>query len=222
MIFTTSRPIHLETVRWGYHPVEGSAQCQSISALAFSPDGTRIVSATMEGQIQMWDAEMGIELTSLVEQEPDGATHEVKDGGMTVTTSYKDPIFALAFSPNGKRLAAGSQKQIRLWNMGTGNWGKGISSINNSKDGTAVFHGSKVLVFSPDSTVLVNGDRNGRIQLWDTTTTNEIVTLNGHTGQVETLHFSPDGKTLVSASQDGTILLWDWDEILKGSSTMDE
>ena len=194
----------------------------SISALAFSPDGTRIVSATMEGQIQMWDAEMGIELTSLVEQEPDGATHEVEDGGMTVTTSYKDPIFALAFSPNGKRLAAGSQKQIRLWNMGTGNWGKGISSINNSKDGTAVFHGSKVLVFSPDSTVLVNGDRNGRIQLWDTTTTNEIVTLNGHTGQVETLHFSPDGKTLVSASQDGTILLWDWDEILKGSSTMDE
>ena len=59
-----------------------------ISALAFSPDGTRLVSATMEGQVRMWDAEMGIELTSLVEQDLDGAKYEVKDGGMTVTVSY--------------------------------------------------------------------------------------------------------------------------------------
>ena len=193
-----------------------------ISALAFSPDGTRLVSATMEGQIQMWDAEMGIELTSLLEQDPDGATHEVKDGGMTVRTSYKDPIFTLAFSPNGKRLAAGSQKQIRLWNMETGNWGKGTSSINNRKDGTEAFQGSKAVVFSPDSTVLVNGDRNGRIQLWDTTTGNEIITLNGHTGGVETLRFSPDGNILVSAGQDGTILLWDWDKIIKDSTGTDK
>ena len=193
-----------------------------ISALAFSPDGTRLVSATMEGQVQMWDAEMGIELTSLVEQDPDGAKHEVKDGGMRVKTSYKDPIFVLAFSPNGKRLAAGSQKQIRLWNMGTGNWGKGISSIDNRKDGREVFQGSKALVFSPDSTVLVNGNRTGKIQLWDITTGDEPITLNGHMEGVETLQFSPDGNTLVSAAQDGTILLWDWNEIITGLSVKDK
>ena len=193
-----------------------------ISALAFSPDGTRLVSATMEGQVQMWDAEMGIELTSLVEQDPDGAKHEVKDGGMTVTVSYKDPIFVLAFSPNGKRLAAGSQKQIRLWNMGTGNWGKGISSIDNRKEGREVFHGAKALVFSPDNTTLINGDGNGRLQLWDITTGDELITLNGHMEGVETLQFSPDGNTLVSAAQDGTILLWDWNEIITGLSVKDK
>ena len=197
-------------------------QMPTISALAFAPDGTRIVSATMEGQIQMWDAEMGIELTSLVEQEPDGAEYEVKDGGMQVTTRYKDPIFVLAFSPNGKRLAAGSQEQIRLWNMETGNWGKGTSSINSREEDRAVFHGSQALVFSPDNIILVNGDRHGKLQLWDITTGDEIITLNGHMEGVETLHFSPDGNTLVSAAQDGTILLWDWDEILKGSPMMDE
>ena len=197
-------------------------QIPSISALAFSPDGTRLVSATMEGKIQMWDAEIGIELTSLVEQDPDGAKHEVKDGGMTVTTSYKDPIFVLAFSPNGKLLAAGSQKQIRLWNMGTGNWGKGITSIDNRKEGREVFHGAKALVFSPDNTTLINGDGNGRLQLWDITTGDELITLNGHMEGVETLHFSPDGNTLVSAAQDGTILLWDWDEIIKGLPVKDK
>ena len=197
-------------------------QMPKISALAFSPDSTRIVSATMEGHIQMWDTEMGIELTSLVEQDPDGAEYEVKDGGMTVTTSYKDPIFALAFSPNGRRLAAGSQRQIRLWNMETGNWGKGISSINSREEGRVVFQGSQALVFSPDNMILVNGDRHGKLQLWDITTGNELTTLNGHTAEVEILYFSPDENTLVSAGQDGTILLWDWDEVLKGSSTMDE
>ena len=197
-------------------------QMPKVSTLAFAPDGTRIVSATMEGQIQMWDAEMGVELTSLVEQEPDGVEHEVKEGGMMVTTTYKDPILVLAFSPNGKRLAAGSHQQIRLWNMETGNWGKGITSIDGYKDGREIFHGSEALVFSPDNTILVNGDGNGRIQLWDATTPDEIITLDGHAEGVETLQFSPDGKTLVSAGQDGTILLWDWNEILNGSIVIGE
>lgn len=197
-------------------------QMPKVSTLAFAPDGTRLVSATMEGQIQMWDAEMGVELTSLVEQEPDGVEHEVKEGGTMVTTTYKDPILVLAFSSNGKRLAAGSHQQIRLWNMETGNWEKGITSIEGYKDGKEVFHGSEALVFSPDNMILVNGDGNGRIQLWDATTTDEIITLDGHMEGVETLKFSPDGKTLVSAGKDGTILLWDWNEIIKGSPMTDE
>ena len=206
-----------------------------ISALVFSPDGTRLASATMEGNVHMWDAETGIGLVSLTEQDPDNVKYGVKaaadaDSHATVVkttfpdaiVTYQDPISVLAFSPNGKLLAAGSQRQIRLWNMETGNWGKGITSIDSYKDDREVFHGAKALVFSPDNKTLINGDGNGRIQLWDITTGDEIITLNGHMEGVETLHFSPDGNTLVSAGQDGTILLWDWDEVLKGSSMMDE
>ena len=106
------------------------------------------------------------------------------------------------------------------WKLAIG--GKGTSSINSRKNDTEVFQGSQALVFSPDNKTLIHGDRNGKLQLWDITTENQLITLNGHTAQVETLYFSPDGNTLISAAQDGTILLWDWDEILKGSSTMDE
>ena len=199
-----------------------------ISALVFSPDGKKLVSGTMDRNIQMWDTETGIGLVSLTEQDPDNAKYNVKaeadaDPDATVvktifpdaTVAYRDPITALTFSSNAKLLAAGSRKQIRLWNMGTGNWGKGISSINNRKDSREVFHGSEVLVFSPDNTVLVNGDENGRIQLFDMTTGDEHITLNGHMEGVETLQFSSDGNTLVSAGQDGTILLWDWDKVVE-------
>ena len=211
----------------GLHP--------SISVLMFSPDGKKLVSGTMEGNIQMWDTETGIGLISLAEQDPDNVKYGVKAAAeagpdATVTTTvfpdatvtYQAPISVLAFSPNGKLFAAGSHSQIRLWNMETGNWGKGITSINNRKDDREIFHGAKALVFSPDNTTLINGDGNGRLQLWDITTGDELITLNGHMEGVETLHFSPDGNTLVSAAQDGTILLWDWEEIIKGLPVTDK
>ena len=206
-----------------------------ISALVFSPDGKKIVSGTLDGNVQMWDTETGIGLISLTEQDPENVKYGVKeaaeaDRDATVVTTispdatatYREPITVLAFSPNGKLLAAGSHQQIRLWNMGVGNWGKGISSINNREEDKAAFQGSQALVFSLDNKTLINGDGNGRIQLWNITTGDELITLNGHTKGVETLHFSPDGNTLVSAAQDGTILLWDWDEIINGLLVQDK
>jgi WD40 repeat protein len=206
-----------------------------ISALVFSPDGKKLISGTMDGNIQMWDTETGIALVSFTELNPDDVKYGAKaavdaDPNTTIvktvfpnaTVAYQESITVLTFSPNGKVLAAGSRKQIRLWNMGTGNWEKGITSIDGYKDSSEVFHGSEALVFSPDNMILVNGDRNGGIELWDIATGDKLTTLDGHTAQVETLRFSPDSKTLVSAAQDGTILLWDWDEIINGFSTMDE
>ena len=210
----------------------------SISVLVFSPDGKKLISGTMEGNIQMWDTETGIGLISLTEQDTDNVKHGVKEAAdadpdttvvttahpdaTVVTTTYREPIKALAFSSNGTLLAARSHKQIRLWNMETGNWGKGITSINSYKEGRQVFHGSEALVFSPDNTTLVNGDGNGRIQLWNTKTGGELTTLDGHTAPVGTLVFSPDGKTLVSTGHDGTILLWDWNEALKGAPVVEK
>ena len=177
-----------------------------VSALGFSPDGTRLVSGNQDGKIQMWDVATGGVLTTFAEP---------------TARENLGRISAVAFSPEGTLLAAGAHNQIHLWEVDTGNK---LSSLNTEHTrGMVNFHGyPKPLVFSPDGAVLVNGLNHGAIQLWDITTGNQIAVLDGHTHGAEALKFSPDGKTLASTAMDGIILLWDWDGIIKNASESDK
>jgi len=173
-----------------------------ITALAFSLDGTTLVSGSDQGKIQTWNATTGEALVVIARP----TEHE-----------NLQRIAALNFSPDGTLLAAGSHGHIHLWEVDTGNT---LLSVNTEhKRGNVTFQSDpEPLVFSQDGTILVNGLANGAIQLWDVTTGDALDVLDGHTQKVETLVFSPDGQMLVSTGEDGTILLWDWDEILAGSS----
>ena len=163
------------------------------SALAFSPDGKKLVTGTKEGDVEMWDAETGVAVTSSIEL--DGFSNTVA------------PIRSLVFSPNGMLLAVAKDEGIYL-----------LGSNKEIHLKERYHRGARTLVFSPDSTVFVAGLRYGNIELWDLIKGNKLTTLNGHTKEVKMLAFSPDGQTLVSTGEDGTIFLWDWDEVLTGSS----
>ncbi len=163
------------------------------SALAFSPDGKKLVTGTKEGNVEMWDAETGGAVTSSIAL--DGFSNTVA------------PIRSLVFSPNGTLLAVAKDEGIYL-----------LGSNKEIHLKERYHRGARTLVFSPDSTVFVAGLRYGNIELWDLRKGNKLTTLNGHTKEVKMLAFSPDGKTLVSTGEDGTILSWDWDEVLIDSS----
>ena len=170
-----------------------------VTALAFSPNGARLVSGTYHGKIQMWDVVTGGALAAF--EEPTVQ----KNLGL---------IAALAFSPDGTLLAVGTHSQVHLWDVNTGHKIFSVSGVY--KRGRVTFRNyPKPLVFSPDGAILVNGTSNGTILVWDVATGDQIAALDGHTQEVETLKFSPDGKTLVSTAMDGTIFLWDWDEVFK-------
>ena len=177
-----------------------------VTALAFSPNGARLVSGTQQGRIQMWDVVTGGDLAAF--EEP--TAHE-----------NLGHISALAFSPDGTLLAVGTHTQVHLWDVNTGHKLFSVSTVH--KRGRGIFRVyAKPLVFSPDGATLISGTNNGTIQVWDVATGEKIAALEGHTQKVETLKFSPDGKTLVSTAMDGTIFLWDWDEVFKDSSGGDK
>ncbi|MGH9768708.1 MAG: c-type cytochrome domain-containing protein, partial [Blastocatellia bacterium] len=120
-------------------------------------------------------------------------------------SGHAEQIRALAFSPDGSRLAAGGGSpaqfgEVKIWSVADR---KEIFSIRGHRDN--IFG----VAFSPDGTRLATCSYDRLIKLWDATTGKEIKTLKDHTDAVFGVAFSPDGRRLASASADRTVKIWD-------------
>ena len=148
---------------------------------AFSPDGTRIVTASDDKTARIWDPASGKQIA--------------------VLSGHDAAVWSAAFSPDGTRVVtASNEKAARVWDAVTG---KALAVL--SGHGGVVYSAS----FSPDGSRIVTASGDMLAHLWDTASGKEVAILGGHANTVYSASFSPDGSRIVTASSDATGTLWD-------------
>jgi WD40 repeat protein len=118
---------------------------------------------------------------------------------MRITTSSS--VISVAFSPDGKRLLAGSEdKTARIWDIATG---KEVHAFNGHEEQV------NSVAFDPRGALVLTGSNDKTARLWDAATGKEMRAFKGHEGAVLSVAFSPDGARVLTGSWDKTARLWD-------------
>ena len=171
----------------------------AVSSLAFQTDGQILASSHCASQ----STEPTDSLTPLCENS-EIILWDVNVGQPTLTLSQQTGlVLSIAFDPDGKTLASGSDDgKILFWDLESGQ----IKGLPLSRHRSAVTS----LAFSLNADILASGSEGKTIILWDVDTNQPLgEPLAGATGNVLSLVFNLDGNSLYSGDSEGTILIWD-------------
>jgi WD40 repeat protein len=164
--------------------------------LSFGPDGGRLAFADARGTVTVWETTEGREVFTFRADNPS----EIERSG------HIRPV--LAFSRDGRRLAAANLHAIQLWDVATG------KVLPTLRGGLASV---RAVAFSPDGRQFAaaldkegGSTSGGEIKLWDLASGRDVATFAGAAGGTSALAFTPDGRRLASTGYSHRdVVLWD-------------
>ena len=120
-----------------------------------------------------------------------------------VLPAHTDEVDGVAYSPDGRRLATGSDDgTVRLWNAADASL---LHVLKHPGEVTRV-------AFSPDSARLVSVSTDDTARVWDVATGKELHVIDHHTDSIWGVAWSSDGQLIATASSDKTVGLWNADD----------
>jgi WD40 repeat protein/DNA-binding SARP family transcriptional activator len=199
----------------------GDLSGPQISYMSFSPDGSRLAVANMDGTPKVWDLSTRSLVLTLTGHEGlcDGIAYspdsmrlatagedglvkiwDAVTGQELITLEQGGTLHSVAFSPDGARLVSASQDgALKVWDPLTGKELLSLSHMSGIYD----------VVFTPDGQRLATTHQDGTANVWSATSGEKVLTLAGHTSTVIGIAFRPDGKQIVTSGYDGTVKIWD-------------
>ena len=149
---------------------------------AWSPDGKRIATASLDNTARVWNAD------------GQGDPIVLRGDGCVIT---------VAWSPDGKRIVTASEdKTARVWNAD----GQGDPIVLRGHESDV-----NSAAWSPDGRRIATASLDNTARVWNADGQEEPIVLEGHEGLVSSVAWSPDGKRIVTASEDKTARVWNAD-----------
>jgi eukaryotic-like serine/threonine-protein kinase len=152
-------------------------------AVAFDPDGKRLLTGGRNGTVKVWDALAGKEVLK--------------------TAGHAGLVGAVAFAPDGKTIAsAGGDKTIKIWD-----------AISGQEKVTLHGHQAGVygIAFSPNGRFLVSGSWDKTVRLWELASGTPIATLTAPTQDVWSVDFNAQGTLFAATGEDQMVRIWDFE-----------